>query len=158
VRTLTHRPRGKIRNGAVAKRRRTHPLSSAPKRVARSRRSSAARGRRRREQRRGSRVLWMLIFIGAVLGTGFVLAMRSQINAYQLAQAEAQLRTELDEIANRQRFEILQQQRTLNPRASDRAARRAGLIQPSLKRQDNPKSTAQAVRRKKEGSISERRR
>jgi hypothetical protein len=100
----------------------------------------------------------MLIFIGAFLGTGFVLAMRSQINAYQLAQAEAQLRTELDEIANRQRFEILQQQRTLNPRASDRAARRAGLIQPSLKRQDNPRSTAQAVRRKKEGSISERRR
>jgi hypothetical protein len=100
----------------------------------------------------------MLICIGAFLGTGFVLAMRSQINAFQLARAEAQLRTELDEIANRQRYEILEQQRALNPRESDRAAKRAGLIQPSLKRQDSPKSTVQAVRRKKEGSISEWRR
>ena len=76
----------------------------------------------------------ILMLIGAFVAAGFVTALRSQINSHHLGQAETQLRGELDEIANQQRYDILQQQRALSPRESDRAARQAGLIQPKFNR------------------------
>jgi hypothetical protein len=101
-------------------------------RSARSRRSSRNKRRQNKERQQGSRVLWMLIFIGALVATGFIFALRSQISAYQFGQAEAQLKAELEEIANRQRYAILEQQRALSPREADRAAKQAGLVQPKL--------------------------
>jgi len=103
----------------------------------RVRRSGASGSRRGRQRQRGANVFWMLMLVGAFLACGFVFAMRSQINVYQLGQAEAQLKSELDEMANRQRYEMLQRERALNPRKIERAAKQAGLVQPGLKLQNN---------------------
>jgi hypothetical protein len=92
----------------------------------------------------------MLMLVGAFLACGFVFAMRSQINVYQLGQAEAQLKSELDEIANRQRFEMLERERALSPRKIDRVARQAGLLQPELKLQNNV--TNQELKKEKTSS------
>jgi hypothetical protein len=80
----------------------------------------------------------MLMLVGGFLACGFVFAMRSQINVYQLGQAETQLKSELDEMSNRQRYEMLERERALSPRKIDRAAKAAGLVQPGLKLQNNP--------------------
>jgi hypothetical protein len=130
MRAQTYRPR--IQNGPVAKRRTRAVAEKAAERSGRSRRSSRNKRRQSSERQQGSRVLWMLIFIGALVAAGFIFALRSQISAHQLGQAEAQLKTELEEIANRQRYEILEQQRALSPREAERAAKEAGLIQPRL--------------------------
>jgi hypothetical protein len=45
------------------------------------------------------------------------------------------LRSELDDIANRQRYEVLEQQRAMSLSESDRAAQQAGLIQPRFNQQ-----------------------
>jgi hypothetical protein len=82
-----------------------------------------------------------LVFIGALVAAGFVFALRSQINARQLGQAELRLRNELDDIANRQRYEVLEQQRALSLSESDRAAQHAGLIQPRF---NQPKAPTRA--------------
>ena len=151
--------RTKIQNGVVSKRRNRPAISQSSKRPERKRESGGARergsgrskqthragasGKRRSRQRqRGSNVLWMLMIVGAVLACGFVFAMRSQINVYQLGQAEAQLKSELDEMANRQRYEMLERERALSPSKIDRAAKLAGLVQPGLKLQNNATNNA----------------
>jgi len=92
----------------------------------------------------------MLMIVGALLACGFVFAMRSQINVYQLGQAEAQLKSELDEMANRQRYEMLERERALSPSKIDRAAKLAGLVQPGLKLQNN--ATNHDSKKQKTGS------
>ena len=144
--------RTKIQNGVVSKRRNRPAVSQASRRPVRKResvkagekgsgkrvrRSGASGSRRGRQRQRGANVFWMLMLVGAFLACGFVFAMRSQINVYQLGQAEAQLKSELDEMANRQRYEMLQRERALNPRKIERAAKQAGLVQPGLKLQNN---------------------
>lgn len=71
----------------------------------------------------------MMILVGVAITTGFVFALRSQINAYKLGQAEEQLRVKLDEYASQQKFLALDQQRALNTSESDRAGRQGGLNQ-----------------------------
>ncbi len=126
MRAQTYRPR--IQNGPVTKRR----GGGGASKVAAKSRSSRSRRSRKKTRQEGSNVLLMLMITGAIVAAGFVFALRSQINAHHISQAEAQLREELDEIANQQRYEILQQQRALSPRESDRKAREAGLVQPKL--------------------------
>lgn len=155
MRAQTYRPR--IQNGTVAKRRNRTVVTKIAGRRSSSRRSSSRR--QKKERQREPNVLLILMLIGAFVAAGFVLALRSQINSRHLGQAEAQLRGELDEIANRQRYEILEQQRALSPRESDRAARQAGLIQPRFNRPETkieqPASRPQPVqmsRAKKESN------
>jgi hypothetical protein len=71
--------------------------------------------------------MWMMILIGVALAAGFVFALRSQINAYKIAQAEELLKTKLDEYANQQEFLTLDQQRALSAGEVERAGRRNGL-------------------------------
>jgi hypothetical protein len=125
-----------VRNGAVAKRqsRSKNPARSSkalgafslgagiPRPRPNSRRVSNRAG-----EGRGSKVMWMLILIGVALAAGFVFALRSQINAYRIAQAEEQLKTQLDGYASQQNFLTLDQQRALSAGESDRAGRRNGL-------------------------------
>ena len=116
----------RIQNGPVTKRRTRKSVAKVSERGGRSRKKKDQRGRQ------GSNIFWMLMLTGAFVAAGFVFALRSQINVHQIGQAEAQLREELEEIASRQRFEILEQQRALSPSESDRKARASGLIQPRL--------------------------
>lgn len=129
MRTQRYLPR--IQNGRVAKRQtrsKNSPMSKsfvAPKSSAR--RNSA---RDRVESRRGeTSVMWVMILTGVALAAGFVLALRSQISAHQLGQAEERLREKLDEYTSQQKFLMLDQQRALSASESDRAGKQGGLDQ-----------------------------
>lgn len=76
----------------------------------------------------------MLMFVGAMIATGFVLAQRSQINAHQLKHVEEELKSELDTLSSQQRYLIFQKERALSTKESDRAAKESGLIQLKLDR------------------------
>jgi hypothetical protein len=140
MRAQTYRPR--VQNGTITKRSKRTVSSKASERRASARRTPN-RGRRSRKRSRheGSNLFMTLVFIGALVAAGFVFALRSQINARQLGQAEMRLRSELDDIANRQRYEVLDQQRAMSLRESDRAAQQAGLIQPRF---NQPKAQTKA--------------
>jgi len=71
--------------------------------------------------------MWMMILIGVALAAGFVFALRSQINAYRIAQAEEQLKTQLDGYASQRNFLTLDQQCALSAGESERAGKRNGL-------------------------------
>jgi len=130
-----------VRNGAVAKRqaRSKNPAKSSgalgafsigagtPRSRQNSRRISSRALDRRRSEGRGARVMWMMILIGVALAAGFVFALRSQINAYRIAQAEELLKTKLDEYASQQEFLARDQQRALSAGEVERAGRRNGL-------------------------------
>jgi hypothetical protein len=130
-----------VRNGAVAKRQaRSKNLAKAsralgtfsigagtPRSRQNSRRISSRGLDRRRSEGRGARVMWMMILIGVALAAGFVFALRSQINAYRIAQAEELLKVKLDEYASQQEFLTRDQQRALSAGEVERAGRRNGL-------------------------------
>jgi hypothetical protein len=71
--------------------------------------------------------MWLMILTGVALAAGFVFALRSQINAYRIAQAEEQLKSKLDEYTRQQKFLALDGQRAMNAGDSDRAGRWNGL-------------------------------
>jgi hypothetical protein len=130
-----------VRNGAVAKRqaRSKNPAKSSralgafsigagtPRSRQNSRRLSSRGLDRRRSEGRGARVMWMMILIGVALAAGFVFALRSQINAYRIAQAEELLKMKLDEYSSQQEFLTRDQQRALSADEVERAGRRNGL-------------------------------
>jgi hypothetical protein len=79
--------------------------------------------------------MWTMILIGVALAAGFVFALRSQINAYRIAQAEEQLKTKLDEYSSQQEFLARDQQRALSAGEVERAGRRNGLDNLKLDRE-----------------------
>lgn len=147
MRTQRYLPR--IQNGRVTKRqtRSKNPVTSKSFGAAKSsaRRNStriSSRAGKRNSEERGARVMWMMILIGIALTAGFVFALRSQISAYRLGQAEEQLRTKLDEYAGQQKFLMLDQQRALNTTESDRAGKLGGLNQLKLDRVEALRDTS----------------
>src|SRR5262249_7737527 len=97
---------------------------------------------RRRSEGRGARVMWMMILIGMALAAGFVFALRSQINAYRIAQAEELLKMKLDEYASQQEFLTRDQQRALSAGEVERAGRRNGLDNLKLDREADLRSAS----------------
>ena len=67
--------------------------------------------------------MWVMILIGVALAAGFVFALRSQINAYRIAQAEEQLKVKLDEYTSQQKFLARDQQRALSAGEVERAGK-----------------------------------
>src|SRR5215475_14601015 len=136
-----------VRNGAVAKRQGRSKNSATP-RVSRigimgtgiprqrpnSRRFSSRAGDRHGSEGRGSRVMWLMILVGVALAAGFVFALRSQINAYRIAQAEEQLKMKLDEYSSQQKFWARDLAGALSADESERAARLNGLDNLRLER------------------------
>jgi hypothetical protein len=137
MRAQTYRPR--VQNGPISKRKTSASRAATRKTTARR---APQRGRRKSREREGSNLFLSLVIVGALVATGFVFSLRSQISARQIGEAETRLRTELDDIANQQRYEILERQRATRPSESDRAAQQAGLIQPRF---DQPKTGAGQV-------------
>lgn len=144
-----------VRNGVIAKRqaRSKNPARSSkalgafsvgagiPRPRPNSRRVSNRAG-----EGSGSKVMWMMILIGVALAAGFVFAVRSQINAYRIAQAEEQLKTQIDGYASQQNYLTLDQQRALSATESERAGRRNGLDHLKLDREEaQRKASAQWV-------------
>jgi len=140
-----------VRNGAVAKRqaRSKNPATSSralgtfsigagtPRSRQISRRISSRGLDRRRSEGRGARVMWMMILIGVALAAGFVFALRSQINAYRIAQAEERLKMKLDEYSSQQEFLTRDQQRALSADEVERAGRRNGLDHLKLDKEED---------------------
>jgi hypothetical protein len=132
-----------VRNGVVAKRQGRAKNPSTSKALSmggagtgdsRRRRNSKrfsisvihrgrAGGAGRHSEERGARVMWLMILIGVALAAGFVFALRSQINAYRIAQAEEQLKIKLDEYARQQRFLGVDRDRAMSASESDHAGR-----------------------------------
>src|SRR5262247_2438525 len=145
-----------VRNGAVAKRqaRSKNPAKSSgalgmfsigvgtPHSRQNSRRLSSRAIDRRRSEGREARVMWMMILIGVALAAGFVFALRSQINAYRIAQAEEQLKSKLDEYSNQQEFLTRDQQRALSAGEVERVGRRNGLDNLKLDREADQRSAS----------------
>ncbi len=119
--------------GVIARRRPTPTASSVQRRP---RRKSEKRGQ-------GARVIWLMMILGSLVASGFLLAQRSQINTHQLRQAEETFKTQLDEMTNQQRYLALEKERATNAQESDRIAKQAGLVQPEFKR-GNQAAVAQA--------------
>ncbi|MBL8169402.1 MAG: hypothetical protein JNJ50_14695 [Acidobacteria bacterium] len=122
----------KVGPPSTTRRRASSPavrISASSKRSARTTRSSRAH---KSEPESGTNVLWILMVVGGLVATGFIFALRSQINVYHLGQTESQLKTELDRLSDHQRYLALEQQRALSVRESDLAAKQSGLIQPKL--------------------------
>ncbi len=152
MRTPRYLPR--VRNGAVAKRqaRSKNPAKSSkalgtfsvgagiPRSRQNSRWISSRAVDRRRSEGRGARVMWMMILIGVALAAGFVFALRSQISAYRIAQAEEQLKVKLDEYASQQKFLTRDQQRALSASEIERVGKRNGLDHLKLDREDGQRN------------------
>lgn len=126
MRTQNHRT--PIQSGPIARRRPIPPASSVPRR---SRRKSEKRGQ-------GARVIWLMMIIGGLIASGFLLAQRSQINAHQLRQAEEKFKTQLDDLSTQQRFWALEKERATNAQESERIAKQSGLVQPQFKKTIQP--------------------
>ena len=145
-----------IRNGAVAKRqgRSKNPAKQSralgafsvgagiPRSRQNSKRISSRAVYRRPSEGRGARVMWMMILIGVALAAGFVFALRSQISAYRIAQAEEKLKMKLDEYASQQEFLTRDQQRALSAGEVERAGRRNGLDNLKLDREADQRSAS----------------
>jgi hypothetical protein len=71
--------------------------------------------------------MWLMILAGVALAAGFVFALRSQINAYRIAQAEEQLKSQLDEYTRQRQFLNRDKERAMNASESDRAGKWNGL-------------------------------
>jgi hypothetical protein len=123
MRAQNYRP--KVHTGTPAKRRTVSSASNITTRSRSPRGRSESRGQ-------GARVLWILMIIGGVIGSGFVMAQHSQINVHQFKQAEEKVKTQLDEMTNQQRFLALEKERAINTQESERIARQSGLMQPKL--------------------------
>lgn len=130
MKAQTYRPR--VQNGTVARRH----SRAATNRVA-SRRASE-----KVAVRDGSPVLWTIIAIGTVIAAGFLLALQSQLNIYQMGQKDAELKAEFHDMANRQRVETLRQQQALNDAENAVLAQQNGLLQPKLSRTEPAKTVA----------------
>lgn len=125
MRTQNYRPR--VHSGTHTRRRTVPSAIHLRSRSHHSRRKSESRGQ-------GARVLWILMLIGGLIGSGFVMAQQSQINVHQFKQAEERFRTQLDELTNQQRYLALEKERVINTQESERIARQSGLVQPKLDR------------------------
>ncbi|HEX5085238.1 MAG TPA: hypothetical protein VFY40_24640 [Blastocatellia bacterium] len=71
--------------------------------------------------------MWLMILAGVALAAGFVFALRSQINAYRIAQAEEQLKSQLDEYTRQRQFLNRDKERAMNAGEGDRAGKWNGL-------------------------------
>src|SRR5262245_43256882 len=145
-----------VRNGAVAKRqtRSKNPARSSrafgafsvgagiPRSRQNSWRISSRMGGRLGREGRGARVMWMMILIGMGLAAGFVFALRSQINAYRIAQAEEKLKVKLEEYASQQEFLTRDQERALSAGEVERAGRRNGLNYLKLSKDADPQNAS----------------
>jgi hypothetical protein len=134
--------RPKVHTGTLTKRRIVSSASTSTNgNTTRSRNSH----RRPESREQGARVLWILMIIGGLIGSGFVMAQHSQINVHQFKQAEEKVKTQLDEMTNQQRYLALEKERAINTRESERIAKQSGLLQPKLDSAVAPKPTAEPV-------------
>lgn len=136
MRAQHYRPR--IHSGTITKRR---TVPSASTNATRSRSSH----RKPENQGQGARALWILMIVGGLIGSGFVMAQQSQINVHQIKQTEEKFRTQLDELTNQQRYLALEKERVINTQESERIAKQSGLAQPKLERTFVPQPPPEPV-------------
>lgn len=127
-----HPYRKQIRNGPVVERG-----ANANRQGPRSRRPVSPSGRPDHGARPdGSRVLTAVILAGAVIASGFLLALQSQKEVRRLGGEDAKFKAEFYDLAKRQRVEEFRQHQAIDEvqRKVLALPRAVGLAQPTLQR------------------------
>ncbi len=109
-RSAIYRPR--VQNGPVANR--PAVSRSVPRNDGKAAKRARSRTREGAVVSEGATVLYAVIGIGLVLSAGFVFALRTQGRIHRLGIDDTKLKSELHEMANRQRSETLEQQKALH--------------------------------------------
>ena len=109
-RSAIYRPR--VQNGPVANR--PAVSRSVPRNDGKAAKRARSRTREGAVVSEGAMVLYAVIGIGLVLSAGFVFALRTQGRIHRLGIDDTKLKSELHEMANRQRSETLEQQKALH--------------------------------------------
>ena len=109
-RSAIYRPR--VQNGPVANR--PAVSRSVPRNDGKAAKRARSRTREGAVVSEGAMVLYAVIGIGLVLSAGFDFALRTQGRIHRLGIDDTKLKSELHEMANRQRSETLEQQKALH--------------------------------------------
>ena len=109
-RSAIYRPR--VQNGPVANR--PAVSRSVPRNDGKAAKRATSRTREGAVVSEGAMVLYAVIGIGLLLSAGFVFALRTQGRIHRLGIDDTKLKSELHEMANRQRSETLEQQKALH--------------------------------------------
>ena len=109
-RSAIYRPR--VQNGPLANR--PAVSRSVPRNDGKAAKRARSRTREGAVVSEGATVLYAVIGIGLVLSAGFVFALRTQGRIHRLGIDDTKLKSELHEVANRQRSETLEQQKALH--------------------------------------------
>ncbi|HQR33390.1 MAG TPA: hypothetical protein PLK30_11680 [Blastocatellia bacterium] len=122
----TQASQAKTRSGS--RNNRTSPLASS------SRQSS--RGKRRKSEKagKGARVIWMMVMVGGLIGSIFILAQRLQMNTLHLKRVEEGLKSEIDTLASQQPYLNFQKDKALSTQESQKVASEFNLVQPGVGR------------------------
>lgn len=113
-------------------------------------RSPERKERKENTSTAGSKVLWMMVCAGVIVGAGFVYALQSQASGRDWSRKETKLKAVLDDISEKQRYEALRRQQTLSTTRSGQVAAESGLVQPKLNESAKPVISAPVHPVKKE--------
>ncbi len=122
----TQASQAKTRSGS--RNNRTSPLASS------SRQSSRGKRRKTEKTGKGARVIWMMVMVGGLIGSIFILAQRLQMNTLHLKRVEEGLKSEIDTLASQQPYLNFQKDKALSTQESQKVASEFNLVQPGVGR------------------------
>ncbi|MFN0107688.1 MAG: hypothetical protein ACKVZH_02455 [Blastocatellia bacterium] len=93
---------------------------------------------------KGARVIFMMVIVGGIIGSIFVLAQKFQISALHLKKTEESLKSEIDTLASQQRYLNYQREKALSTQESEKAAAEFNLLQPVAGRAVTQKAEPEA--------------
>lgn len=96
--------------------------------------SSRSRQRKSAKSGKGARPIWMMVMIGGLIGSIFIVAQRFQMHALHLKRVEEGLKSEIDTLASQQPYLNFQRDKALNTQESQKVASEYNLNQPGLGR------------------------
>lgn len=99
--------------------------------------NKSSRGKRQKtseHSNKGARVILIMVIVGGVIGSIFVLAQKFQISALHLKKTEESLKSEIDTLASQQRYLNYQKEKALSTQESEKTAAEFNLLQPGAGR------------------------
>ncbi|MBS1790892.1 MAG: hypothetical protein JST85_24485 [Acidobacteria bacterium] len=117
----------KLRSGSRTKAK-TASLPGGSKPSSRSRQRKSARSGK------GARPIWMMVIVGGLIGSIFILAQRFQMHTLHLKRMEEGLKSEIDTLASQQPYLNFQRDKAMSTQESQKVASEYNLNQPGLGR------------------------
>ncbi len=96
----------------------------------------SSRGKRRKSEKsdKSARAIWMMVMVGGLIGSIFILAQRLQMNTLHLKRVEEGLKSEIDTLASQQPYLNFQKDKALSTQESQKVASEFKLVQPGVGR------------------------